>query len=266
MRVIVLLAAFLFWISPVHAGSLELDGNLTQGGLLMGRADPGTRVALDGRAVRVSNDGLFVAGFGRSANSQAMLSVTYPDGTTETRTLTVAARKWKIQRIDGLPKRKVTPEKRDLDRIRREGALIAGVRKLDTNATLFKSGFLQPLEGRISGVFGSQRILNGKPRRPHNGLDIAAPKGTPVKAAADGRVALVHQDMFFTGKTVMLDHGHGLSSVYIHMDSILVAEGQTVIKGTPIGTVGMTGRATGPHLHWGVSWFGTHLDPALLVE
>ena len=140
------------------------------------------------------------------------------------------------------------------------------MRKRDTETTYFASGFLRPIKGgRISGVYGSQRILNGKPRSPHNGLDIAVPKGTPVMAAADGIVALVHEDMFYTGKTVMIDHGHGLTSVYIHMDSIRVADGQRVTKGAPIGTVGMTGRATGPHLHWGVTWFGTHLDPALLI-
>ena len=139
------------------------------------------------------------------------------------------------------------------------------MRTRTTLETFFDAGFIWPVEGRISGVFGSQRILNGKPRRPHNGVDIAAPTGTPVKAMGDGIVALVHQDMFFTGKTVMIDHGLGLNSVYIHMNAITVRDGEFVTKGTQIGTVGQTGRATGPHLHWGVSWFKTHLDPALLV-
>ncbi len=261
-----LLACLLMAGHPLGAADLTLEGDLVQGGLVLGRTVPGTRAALNDRSVRIADDGLFVIGFGRDASADATLCLDAPGTPRACHHLTIEARDWKTQRIDGLPGRKVTPEKRDLERIRREGALIAATRKTDSADTLFASGFIRPLEGRISGVFGSQRILNGKPRRPHNGLDIAAPTGTKVKAAADGRVALVHQDMFYTGKTVMLDHGHGVTSVYIHMNDILVGKGQAVVKGTPIGTVGMTGRATGPHLHWGVNWFGTHLDPALLVE
>ena len=125
---------------------------------------------------------------------------------------------------------------------------------------------MQPVEGRISGVFGSQRILNGKPRSPHKGLDIAAPEGTLIKADADGVISLVHHDMYLMGKSVMIDHGHGLQSIYIHMNDILVTEGQFVKKGDTVGKVGMTGRATGPHLHWGVSLKGTALDPQLLIN
>ena len=238
-----------------------------QGGLVFGTVAPGASIALDGKPVRVSGDGLFLLGFGRDAPAEAVVQATYADGSREVRHLAISRQDYKIQRIDGLPQRKVSPRKpEDLARIKADGALIRAVRKRDTETTYFASGFLRPIKGgRISGVYGSQRILNGKPRSPHNGLDIAVPKGTPVMAAADGIVALVHEDMFYTGKTVMIDHGHGLTSVYIHMDSIRVADGQRVTKGAPIGTVGMTGRATGPHLHWGVTWFGTHLDPALLI-
>lgn len=248
------------------AGELVLEGAFSQGGLVFGTTEPRARVELNGKPVRVSPDGLFLLGFGREADARAELRVAFANGTETLRRLDIAQRNYKIQRIDGLPPAKVTPKKPEvLERIKRERALIGAVRRNDGNEALFASGFLRPVEGRISGVYGSQRILNGKPRSPHNGLDIAAPKGTPVKAAADGTVVLVHPDMFYTGKTVILDHGHGLTSVYIHMDQTLVEEGQTVVKGTPIGTVGMTGRATGPHLHWGVTWFNTHLDPALLI-
>jgi len=248
------------------AGSLALDGNVTQGGLVIGKTEPGAKVSVDGREVRVSGDGAFLIGFGRDAKPAARLRVSHPDGTRSEKTLSVIPRKYKVQRIDGLPPRQVTPTKpEDLKRIRDDNARIAAVRKLDSEQTDFASGFHWPTIGPISGVFGSQRILNGKPRKPHNGVDVAAPRGSTVTAAADGTVALVHPDMFFTGKTVMIDHGHGLSSVYVHMDDILVTGGQRVAKGTPIGTVGKTGRVTGPHLHWGVSLFGTHLDPALLA-
>jgi len=253
-------------VQDAGAGTLALDGAMTQGGLVIGRTEPGARVRVGGKAVRVSPEGEFLIGFGRDAKPDASLLVHHPDGTRTERTLAVAPRAYKVQRIDGLPSRQVTPKKpEDLERIREDNAMIAGVRQRDTAQTGFASGFQWPATGPVSGVFGTQRILNGKPRSPHNGVDVAAPRGSTVTAAAAGTVALVHQDMFFTGKTVMIDHGHGLSSVYVHMDDILVAQGQRVAKGTPIGIVGKTGRTTGPHLHWGVSLFGTHLDPSLLA-
>lgn len=251
---------------PLTAGSLSLDGPLTQGGLVIGKTDPGTKASVNGKPVRVSGEGVFLMGFGRDANKTVSLRLVHPDGTRTEKDLAISRRDYQVQRIDGLPERQVTPRKpQDLARIRDDNAKIAGVRKRDTALSGFASGFQWPALGPLSGVFGSQRILNGKPRRPHNGVDVAAPRGSAVTAAADGIVALVHSDMFFTGKTVMIDHGHGLSSVYVHMDDIRVTDGQNVSKGTPIGTVGRTGRVTGPHLHWGVSLFGTHLDPALLA-
>ena len=259
---------FVAWMTAQNAvaGTLALDGNMTQGGLVIGKVEPGARVTVDGGAVRVSGAGAFLIGFGRDAKPVVRLRVTHPNGTRTEKALNVAPRKYKVQRIDGLPSRQVTPTKpEDLKRIREDNAKIAAVRKLDSERSDFVSGFQWPAKGPISGVFGSQRILNGKPREPHNGVDIAAPRGSTVTAAAVGTVALVHPDMFFTGKTVMIDHGHGLSSVYVHMDEILVSQGQQIDKGTPIGTVGKTGRTTGPHLHWGVSLFKTHLDPALLA-
>lgn len=256
------------WLSApgAIAGTITLDGNMTQGGLVIGKAEAGARVTIDGTAIRVSEAGAFLIGFGRDAKPVVRLRVDHPDGTRTVKALNVAPRTYQVQRIDGLPSRQVTPTKpEDLKRIRQDNARIAAVRKLDSGRSDFASGFQWPATGPISGVFGSRRILNGKPRNPHNGIDIAAPRGSTVTAAADGTVALVHPDMFFTGKTVMIDHGHGLSSVYVHMDEILVSQGQRVTKGTPIGIVGKTGRTTGPHLHWGVSLFKTHLDPALLA-
>ena len=247
------------------ADTLTLEGPMTQGGLVTGRTDPGAKVTIDGHAVRVSRDGVFLIGFGRDARETARLRIVHPSGGVTERALQVRLRDYAVQRIDGLPERQVTPKPEDLARIKEDNAKIARVRARDSDRSDFASGFSWPARGTVSGVFGSQRILNGKPRRPHNGVDVAAPRGSSVVAAGDGVVALAHPDMFFTGKTVMIDHGHGLSSVYVHMDDILVRGGQPVKKGTPIGTVGKTGRVTGPHLHWGVSLFGTHLDPALLA-
>ena len=248
-----------------EAGDPRLDGSLIQGGLVIGQVEAGSSVTVDGRPVRVSGDGYFLLGFGRDAAPAVRLRVTRPDGSTIDRILDVKRRKYDVQRIDGLPPRKVTPKPEDLRRIRADGAAIAAVRKRDSAKPYFLSGFAWPVEGRISGVFGSQRILGGKPRSPHSGLDVAVPRGTPVGAMADGMVALVHADMFYTGMTVMIDHGHGLSSVYAHMDAVQVEVGQWIGLGEPIGRVGSTGRATGPHLHWGVSLFSVKLDPALLV-
>ena len=247
------------------AGAPRLDGPLVQGGLMIGQAEPGSSVTIDGRAVRISGDGHFLIGFGRDAAAQVRLRVVSPDGSAMDRIIEVKRRKYPIQRIDGLPPRKVTPNPEDLARIRADGAAIVRVRKQDTAKPYFLSGFAWPVKGRISGVFGSRRILGGKPRSPHSGLDVAAPRGTPIGAMADGVVALVHADMFYTGMTVMIDHGHGLSSVYAHMGAVLVEKGQWIGRGEPIGHVGSSGRATGPHLHWGVSLFSVKLDPALLV-
>ena len=254
-----------FFIFRVVAGETSLEGNQTQGGLVFGMTEPGSRVVLDGEALGLSGDGRFLIGFGRDAAKEATLSITGPDGKTDTRILKVVARTYKVQRIDGLPSRKVTPKPQDAARIRADNAGIGRVRALDTHQAYFSSGFMWPVTGPLSGVFGSQRILNGKPKNPHNGTDIAVPEGIIIKAPADGVVALVHDDMFYTGKTLMLDHGFGLTSVYAHMSALLVNEGDLVKKGTPIGKVGKTGRVSGAHLHWGVTLNRTHLDPALIA-
>lgn len=251
--------------TTVSAHAIDIKGNLTQGGLVTGRADPGAKISVSKRQIRVSPEGYFLVGFSRDAPAKILLKIVHSSGVQENKTLRIKPQTWKISRVDGLPGRKVTPKPEDLRRIRADSAKIKQVRRLSTVTPHFLSGFIWPIRGRISGVFGSQRVLNGKSRRPHYGTDIAAPLGTPVLAMADGVVALVHQDMFFTGKTLMIDHGHGLASVYAHMDKMLVKDGQRITKGTPIGHVGKTGRATGPHLHWGISLFSTHLDPQLVA-
>lgn len=259
--------ALAFVVAPAvsFAGDVSLDGPLIQGGLVIGHAEPGATVSLDGKPIRVDGAGTFLLGFGRDAPGREKLVVRHLDGGRTDRELKVTVRAYPVQRIDGLPPRQVTPKPEDMARIKDDNRQIAEVRHLDTDLRGFASGFVWPAEGEISGVFGSQRILNGKPRRPHNGVDVVAPRGSPVVACADGVVVLVNPNMFFTGMTVMIDHGHGLNSVYVHMSDIRVKVGQRVTKGARIGSVGQTGRVTGPHLHWGVSLFGTHLDPALLV-
>ncbi|MBL6928419.1 MAG: M23 family metallopeptidase [Rhodospirillales bacterium] len=262
----ILLAAFLCVTgAQAEAVDINFDGQFTQGGLVIGQTAPGSKVFVDGSLVRVSPAGEFILGFGRNAASEVELRVVLPSGSSDTRKIGVESRQFKVQRIDGLPPKQVTPDPEVVKRIRAESALIKDARKIDTATPYFLSGLAWPIHGVVSGVFGSQRVLNGKPRAPHSGVDIAAPRGAIVKASGDGVISLVHQDMYFTGKTVMIDHGFGLSSVFIHMDEILVHEGQSVKRGASIGKVGATGRATGPHLHWGISLFQTRLDPSLTV-
>ena len=251
---------------PVAAESgLRLDGPRMQGGLLRGRVPPGSTVEYEGDAVRVSADGWFLVGFGRDASPEAELVVAYPDGRRERQVLKVERREYAIQRIDGLPPSKVTPSEEDLARIREEVRVVKLARTIDDSRTDFLSGFQWPVKGRISGVYGSQRILNGEPRRPHFGIDIAAPKGTKVVAPTDGVVTLVHPDMYFSGGTMIIDHGHGLSSAFLHLSRILVDKGERVAQGQVIAEVGSTGRSTGPHLDWRINLFGRRLDPSLLV-
>ncbi len=265
-RVLYTLALSMAWVGHLWAGTLELQGQPVQGGLMQGRTDPGTEVTFDGRPVRISKDGVFLIGFGRDAPAQTKLVVTFTDGSREWRELKVGQRKYKIQRIDGLPPRKISPSEEDLARIHRESASIKEARTKDDARTDFLKGFIWPAKGRISGIYGSQRILNGEPRRPHYGLDIAAPVETPVVAPASGIVTLTHPDMFYSGGTLILDHGHGLSSTFIHLHRILVKEGQYVRQGDVIAEIGATGRVTGPHLDWRINLFKRRLDPQLILK
>ncbi|HEX9770743.1 MAG TPA: M23 family metallopeptidase [Kiloniellales bacterium] len=251
--------------APAPAQDLTLDGALSQGGLVYGRTLPGTEVWLDGRPVRVGADGRFLLGFGRDAAPEALLDLTLPDGSRARRTLSIEQRAYDIQRVDGLPQEKVTPPEEVLARIAAEQAMVEEVRKVDRPEPWFETGFVWPVVGPISGIYGSQRILNGEPRWPHYGVDVAAPEGTPVVAPADGLVVLVHGDMYYSGGTVVLDHGFGLTSAYLHLKEISVEEGQTLRQGDRLGSVGATGRVTGAHLDWRFNWFDERLDPVLIA-
>ncbi len=245
---------------------LKVEGEAIQGGLLIGSVAPGSLVKVDGTLVRLSPDGKFLMGFSRDDTKPLQLVVTGADGVVEKRTLTPAVREYDIQRIDGLPPSKVTPRsEKTLKRIRKETAMVKNARKRDDARTDFLSGFIWPAKGRISGVYGSQRVLNGKPRRPHYGVDVAAPAGTPVVAPAGGIITMVHPNMFFSGGTILLDHGHGLTSAFLHLKTVDVKKGQRVEQGDKIGTIGSTGRSTGAHVDWRMNLFNKRLDVARLV-
>ena len=247
--------------------TLTLDGNFIQGGLVVGRVDPRAAVEFDGRKLRVSPEGDFLFGFGRDAPPAAKLTVRMPDGYLHVQEIAVQQRKYDVQKIDGLPPKKVTPpdDPELMAKLKEERRKTAVARKLDLPEPGFLSGWIWPAEGRISGVFGSQRILNGKPKNPHSGVDVAGPEGTPIVAPADGEIVLAEPDMYFNGSMVFIDHGHGLKTAYLHMSRIDVKIGQKVKRGEQIGAIGATGRVTGPHLHWMMYWFDTKLDPAWVV-
>ena len=216
---------------------------------------------LDGETLHVSEDGRFAFGFDFDRTKPVVLAADYSDGTSETRSVSPVVRHYEIQSITGLPEAYVTPPPDILERIKREHAIVAEARKRDSDERGFASAFDWPAAGILSGVFGSQRILNGKPMAPHFGVDIAAPVGTPIHAPADG-VVLVSQDFYLEGGFTLLDHGHGVSTAYMHQSVRKVSEGERVARGSVIGLVGQTGRATGPHVHWGMNWFQVRLDPS----
>lgn len=260
-----LIALWLLTGPFAYAGAPSLDGDFVQGSLVQGRVPPGTEVEFEGTPVRVSPQGVFIIGFGRDEPRSVELVTRAPDGAEHRRVLEVARRDYRIQRIDGLPPKKVNPSAEHLARIQRESAMIRAVRAKDEARLDFADGFIWPARGRVSGVYGSQRILNGEPRRPHFGVDIAAPTGTPVIAPAPGIVTLAYPDMYFSGGTLVIDHGHGLSSAFLHLSKILVEEGMRVARGDLVAEIGGTGRATGPHLDWRINLFDRRLDPAMLV-
>jgi murein DD-endopeptidase MepM/ murein hydrolase activator NlpD len=251
--------------SPASADLQKLEGHFTQGGLVFGRTEAGTAVLLDGERVPVTPDGRFVIGFGRDAAPSAKLEFRYPDGAHKTQTLTIAQRSYGVQKIEGLPQATVTPDPALQARIDKENAAVAAARLAHAAVAYWTGGFAWPVEGPISGVYGTARILNGEPRQPHYGVDIAAPEGTPVAAPADGIVTLAARDMVLTGGTIVIDHGQGLSSTLMHLSAVLVTVGRFVQQGEIVGRVGHTGRATGPHLDWRMNWRGQRIDAELLV-
>lgn len=260
-----LFLAALVLLSAGSAQAYELKDKLVQGALVRGQAAPGSAVALDGEALMVAKDGRFVFGLKRDAPSGMKLTIQEPGKPGLTDTLAVEQRSYQISRVDGLPPAKVEPDPKALEQIKEDNRRINEARARRSDETGAFQAFQWPFTGRISDVYGSQRVLNGQPRSPHLGIDIAAPEGTPIHAPAAGVVSLVAPGMFFNGNAVMLDHGQGVASIYAHMSEILVKPGQHVAQGEVIGKVGMTGRATGPHSHWGLFWKNVGLDPMLVL-
>ena len=255
---------FLFCCFKVQA--LEFLGKFEQGAFILGKTNPDTKIKIDNKEVRVTKDGYFAFGLDRDRKNNIIVKIIEKNKTTIVEKK-ILKRDYKIQRIDGLPSKQVTPPPEVYDRIKKDNILIGKARSIDSTLNFFKNKFIYPIDKYIiTGVYGSQRILNGKPRRPHYGIDFHAPEGTPVKAMMDGIVTLSENDMYFTGGTIVFDHGHGISTLYMHMKDISVKVGQRVKQGQIVGTLGQSGRATGPHLDIRLNWFGVKLDPMTILK
>ena len=245
--------------------ALELLGDARQGALVIGLVEVGSTITLDGQAVQVADSGRFVLGFDRDAAATAQLTVVLPGGAAQSQQLNVAPRNYRIQRVEGIAKKIMSPSSKALEQIRQESALVRAARKVRLDRQDYAGSFTWPLRGPITGVYGSQRVYNGKPGRPHYGVDVAAPIGTPVSSPAPGLVTLAEEDMFYSGGTLIIDHGHGVSSTLMHLDRVLVRVGDEVVPGDIVAEVGEKGRATGPHLDWRMNWLKARVDPQLLV-
>ena len=254
------------WLAPVVlAVELRLDGEFVQGGLVVGHTEPGNQVVFNQQTLPVSEQGIFVLGFDRDAPASARLEVVSPSGQRLERLITVKSRDYRLQRIEGIASAIMQPSPEALQRIGEEAAQVRAARARHLPRLDFLQPFRWPLKGPITGVYGSQRIYNGVPKRPHYGVDVAAPTGTPVSTPAPGVVTLAHPDMFYSGGTVIIDHGHGVSSTLMHLSEVHVKAGDDVAPGDIIGAVGAGGRATGPHLDWRMNWRDARVDPQRLV-
>jgi len=263
-RIILILPFALLFAVELHAISFE--GEFKQGGLLIGQVQEGQTVSYQGKALKLTTNNQFLLGLGRNAPAITTVTLNSQDKEPETITLQIAARQYNIQKIEGVPAKTVTPPASDLQRIKQDASMVREARKLVSNKQDFLKGFIKPADGPITGVYGSQRFYNGVPKSPHYGIDYAAPTGTPVIAPADGIVTFAHNDLFYSGGTLIIDHGHGLSSTFLHLSEILVKPDQQVTLGMEIAKIGATGRATGPHLDWRMNWLDQRIDPDLVLK
>ena len=262
MQRILLILAILF---STNSFAIEFNGKFIQGHFIIGKTEPKSKIIIGKKEVKVSKDGYFVFGIDRDRKFDVVITK-IKEGKKEKIIKKVFKRKYKIQKIDGLPENKVTPPEEVYKRIKDENYRIGEARAINSNLIFFKNKFIMPVDGIITGVYGSQRILNGKPRWPHYGIDIAAKQGTKIKASGSGIITMAEDDLYYTGGTIIMDHGHGISTIYSHLEKVMVRVGDKINQGDIIGTVGSTGRSTGPHLDFRINWFQTRLDPMTVLN
>ena len=255
----------IFFFTTTQLNAIEFKGKFLQGHYIIGLTDPLAKIIIDKKEVKVSKDGYFVFGIDRDRKLDLIITKIHNEKKIKI-IKKVFKRIYNIQRIDGLEESKVTPPESVYKRIKEENNKIGKARAINSDLPFFKDQFIMPVEGIISGVYGSQRILNGKPKWPHYGIDIAAKKGTLIKSSASGTVTMAEDDLYYTGGTIIMDHGHGISTIYSHLENVMVSVGDIINQGDIIGSVGSTGRSTGPHLDFRVNWFQTRLDPMSLLK
>jgi murein DD-endopeptidase MepM/ murein hydrolase activator NlpD len=262
-----LIALFGFNVTSYVAASEspKFIGSFQQGGLVLGQLAKSETVSYNGKLLKLNDNRQFLLGFGRNQPVTAEITIHQQSGDRNI-VLNIAPRDYAIQKIEGVPQKTVTPSDTDIHRIKQDISIVKKARSLVSDKDDFTAGFIQPANGPITGVYGSQRYYNGVAKSPHYGIDYAAPTGTPVLAPAAGVITMVHDDMFYSGGTLILDHGHGLSSTFLHLSEILVEEGQRVASGSVIAKIGASGRATGPHLDWRMNWLDQRIDPQLVLE
>ncbi len=254
------------FVTSIGDTRVVFPDSVSQGAMVIGKVPLGSEVKFAGRTLRLTPYGSVVLGVGRDEKGPLAVAVRKPDGSNETVRIAVTPRDWPIERIDGVPPATVNPPPAIASRIQREQARVVAVRTRDDARTDFIQAFIWPVQGRISGRFGNQRVYNGTPKSAHSGMDIAAATGTPVKAPAAGVVTFADPGLYLTGGTLVIDHGHGISSNFLHLSRIDAKVGDRVEQGRVVAAVGATGRATGPHLHWGMNWFDVRIDPLLVLE
>ena len=262
MKKVLLIIAILF---STNTFAIEFTGKFIQGHFIIGKTEPNSKIIINKKEIKVSKDGYFVFGIDRDRKFDVLITM-INNGKKEKIIKKVFKRKYKIQRIDGLPENKVTPPEEVYKRIKKENNAIGEARAINSDLIFFKNKFIMPVDGIITGVYGSQRILNGKPRWPHYGIDIAADQGTMILSSGTGVVTMAEDDLYYTGGTIIMDHGHGISTIYSHLENVLVSVGDQINQGDVIGTVGSTGRSTGPHLDFRINWFQTRLDPMSVIS
>ena len=264
-RVLTIFSSLILSANISASDDPKFVGTFEQGGLVLGQLAEGETVSYKGKSLKINNKNQFLLGFGRNEPSEVEITVHDQLGQRNI-VLNIAARDYAIQKIEGVPQKTVNPSEEHLNRIQQDAASVRQARRLISNQDDFTAGFIEPSSGPITGVYGSQRFYNGVPKSPHYGIDYAAPTGAPVIAPAGGIITLVHNDMFYSGGTLILDHGHGLSSTFLHLSQILVAQGQRVTPGMVIAKIGASGRATGPHLDWRMNWLDQRIDPQLVLQ
>ena len=262
MQRILLILAILF---STNSFAIEFNGKFIQGHFIIGKTEPKSKIIIGKKEVKVSKDGYFVFGIDRDRKFDVLVTK-IKEGKKEKIIKKVFKRKYKIQRIDDLQENKVTHTEEVYKRIKDENYRIGEARAINSNLIFFKNKFIMPVNGIVTGVYGSQRILNGKPRWPHYGIDIAAKQGTKIKSSGTGIVTMAEDDLYYTGGTIIMDHGHGISTIYSHLEKVMVRVRDEINQGDIIGTVGSTGRSTGPHLDFRINWFQTRLDPMTVLN